>query len=365
VEDYPDFRDKSESFRHSLTAVIIIPRSVLTALVSQFDAYIGHLLRALFLARPELVNTFDAALSFREVVDLGSIDEAREYIIEREIDKIIRLSHIDQIKWFEKTLKIQFTELYDSIPQFVELMERRNLFVHADGVVSRHYLRVCVKHGIDASDSKQGQKLFVEPSYFLMVARILLEVGVLLGHQVWRRVLKTDIGASDDQLGDITFMLIRRGKYKAASRMLEFILKDMPKPATEKTRLIHIINLSNAYRLMGQKEKSFAVLQREDWSAKSYEYQLGHAVLKQEFERAAELMIKIGKASYPGKQHYRDWPLFTEFRESQEFLTAFEQVFGEKFAFSQKSVDVSEQEKEEVAANLSEPDAAATTTPAP
>jgi hypothetical protein len=198
-----------------------------------------------------------------------------------------------------------------------------------------------------------------------MVARILLEVGVLLGHQVWRRVLKTDIGASDDQLGDITFMLIRRGKYKAASRMLEFILKDMPKPATEKTRLIHIINLSNAYRLMGQKEKSFAVLQREDWSAKSYEYQLGHAVLKQEFERAAELMIKIGKASYPGKQHYRDWPLFTEFRESQEFLTAFEQVFGEKFAFSQKSVDVSEQEKEEVAANLSEPDAAATTTPAP
>lgn len=340
-----------------------MPRSLLTALVSQFDAFIGHLLRALFLARPELVNTFESTLSLKEILDLGSIDEAREYIIEREIDKIIRLSHLDQIKWFEKTLKVKFTELYDSMPTFVEIMERRNLFVHADGVVSRHYLRICTKHNVDVSTQKQGQKLFVASDYFDTANRVLLEIGVLLAHQVWRRVLKTEVGASDNQLIGVTFGLIKRSKYEAAARMLEFVLEHLPKPETERTKLIHVVNLANAYRLLNDKDKSLQVLRREDWSARSYEFQLAHAVLTRDFKLGGELMVKIGKEGSPGKQGYRDWPLFSEFRETPEFLGAFERIFEEKFAFSKESVEPATQDAAS-GTHLSNLEAASATTPA-
>ena len=63
-------------------------------------------------------------------------------------------------------------------------------------------------------------------------------------------------------------------------------------------------------------------------------------VLKDDFKKASDLMRKIGPAnSWLNKQFYADWPAFKEFRSSEYFLKAYNEVFGEDF---EKREDISE-----------------------
>lgn len=47
-------------------------------------------------------------------------------------------------------------------------------------------------------------------------------------------------------------------------------------------------------------------------------------------------MRRIGPNATPSKSDYRDWPLFKEYRQSDEFLNTFEEVFGEPFSEFEK-----------------------------
>lgn len=98
------------------------------------------------MTKPELLSSSEKNLSFKDLVGLGSIDAAREFIIEKEIKSVIRLSHSDQIAWLEKKLSIPLTKELKIWPAFIELCERRNIFTHTNGVVSSQYCRVCREH---------------------------------------------------------------------------------------------------------------------------------------------------------------------------------------------------------------------------
>ena len=65
---------------------------------------------------------------------------------------------------------------------------------------------------------------------------------------------------------------------------------------------------------------------------KNDEYKLANAVLVYDFAEAGHLVRKIGASNVVSKSNYRDWPLFHGFRDSPEFLGAFEFVFEQSFA---------------------------------
>jgi len=49
-------------------------------------------------------------------------------------------------------------------------------------------------------------------------------------------------------------------------------------------------------------------------------------------------MKDIGKRDEVGEHGYRDWPLFKRFRDSEQFLMAYEQIFGHPFALPTEEV---------------------------
>jgi hypothetical protein len=120
----------------------IVPNSFLVSLVSQYDSYLGNLIRCLFYARPELLMGSDRSLTFKELSEFGTLSEARDSLIEREVETVIRKSHSEQFDWMEGKFKALEDKDFSlrkglaSWPTFIELTERRNLFVHCDGVVS-------------------------------------------------------------------------------------------------------------------------------------------------------------------------------------------------------------------------------------
>jgi len=113
----------------------IIPTSLFVSLISNYDAFFNGLLRVIFQVKPEVLNTSEKNLAFSQLVDMEKIENAREYIIEKEIDSVIRKSHSEQFDYLEKLLSMNLRENLPIWKTFIEITERRNLFVHCGLII--------------------------------------------------------------------------------------------------------------------------------------------------------------------------------------------------------------------------------------
>jgi len=80
----------------------LVPASFLTSLISQYDAFLGQLIKALFDINPEMLNSSERNLSYSQLAEFDSISDAREHIVEKEIETVLRKSHAEQFDWLEK-----------------------------------------------------------------------------------------------------------------------------------------------------------------------------------------------------------------------------------------------------------------------
>jgi len=79
-----------KQIEHAETSLAILPRSFLVALSNQFEAYLARLIRALYYLKPELLDEPDNILSFSKLLELESIEDAKEYLLDREIGSFLR-----------------------------------------------------------------------------------------------------------------------------------------------------------------------------------------------------------------------------------------------------------------------------------
>jgi hypothetical protein len=122
--------------------------------------------------------------------------------------------------------------------------------------------------------------------------------------------------------------LLAAGKFDLAITIGIFSSYTLKTFSTDIMRRRMVINLSQAYKWSGDAAQAAKVIGGEDWSSCSHEFQLAVAVLEDDFKVAAGLMKTVNAAGAINKNDYRDWPLFTEFRKSQEFLKTYQEIFG-------------------------------------
>lgn len=331
--EYRQWRRLSRSYEHFELARMLMPRSLLVSLVSQYDAYLGRLLRVVFLQKPEILNGSDKKLSFESLNSFASIDEAREYILEKEVEGILRSSHSEQFKWMENTFGIPLKKGLESWPRFMEITERRNLFVHTDGVVSSQYISVCsLNKCILEENITEGKVLNVPQGYFEEAHATIYEIGVKLGHVLWRKLFPDDRENADTHLTNLSFDLIDRGKYALAIRILDFACEEIKKFSNELHQLTFIVNRAQAYKWKGEHDRCCRIMKSVDWTAKGDQFRLADAVLSENWEFAAQVMRRIGRSGSVDQTAYRDWPLFSDWRKQDDFLKAYAEIFGEEFS---------------------------------
>lgn len=336
----------SNKIRQAAVANDIIPKVFVLALVSQFDAFLGRLLRVLFLLRPELITSSERTLTLSQLLELGTIESATEYLLEKEIESVLRKSHVEQFSWMENKFSMKLRIGLDSWPVFVELTERRNLFAHANGIVSDQYIAVCKSNGVDLPDDcSRGKELVVTPEYFQCAYACVYEIGVKLSQVLWRKLKPDQLEEADDNLTEVTFDLLVAGKFKLACRLLDFACTTLKKHGSEQSRLMMTINRAQAYKWAGDSKKCRSILDEEDWSACGPQFHLAVAVLEDAHEKAAELMRSIGPNGVMKETQYQDWPLFREFRKTDAFALAYKEVFGRSFVHIEKILKADEKER--------------------
>ncbi|SEE57308.1 hypothetical protein SAMN05444161_6225 [Rhizobiales bacterium GAS191] len=296
-------------------------RSFVVTLVSQFDAYIATLVRALYHVRPDILSLHTKTISYSELLELGDASTVEQRLIEGEIESLLRSSHSDQFKWLETKFDIRLREADAKWAAFIELTERRNLFVHANARVSSQYLRVCKNNKVPlAADCRLGSKLTALKEYFEASYSILVEIGVKLGIVLWRKAAPQEQPQADAHLIDLTLKLIESEKYSLAKMILESFLFSIPAGnRNESISGTMVINLAQCSKWLGQEQDCHDLLKRFDWSATSPVYNLAIAVLNDDFTTSQKLMRIAPDAENIDKRDIESWPLFREFRKSREY----------------------------------------------
>ncbi|MEZ5496353.1 MAG: hypothetical protein R3F25_05930 [Gammaproteobacteria bacterium] len=278
-------------------------------------------------------------MTYSDLRAFDTIENAQEYIVEKEIESVLRDSHSEQFSWFERKLSLKLRSDLPAWKGFVELIQRRNIFVHNDGKVSTQYLNVCKEHKVDLSkDLKAGDSLPVSQNYFEKAFDCLFEISLKL-NQVLRRNLQPDqLEKADESFMNITFELIQNKQYKLAEIMFEFEDKYIKNYSNQDTELRILLNRAQTYKWLGDSDKCNEIIKSRDWSACGEILKLGSYVLLEEFELASESMKIIGdNEKIIHKSSYTDWPIFKDFIHRDEFKTAFKEIYKTNVELKEKN----------------------------
>jgi hypothetical protein len=312
-----------------------IPRALFISLISYFDNYLQDLIRVVFERNFQLLNTTEKKISVSEILDFSDSADLKTYIIGREVDQLTQEGRFKCIETLAEKLKVDFSFEEGLKKKFIEITERRNLFVHSDGVVTNRYLSTCKKYGIEINrETKVGTRLNLNPKYFFQACYIVHAVGVQVGQVVWRKLEPENLENIDSSLLNMTADLLNERNNYLAGKLLDFANR-LKKFSSEKMKLMFLINRALAMKFGGAPNQAYGIIRKHDWSAAEGDLKLAIAIIKNKEKEAAKIMLKIGNTEEM-MFAYRSWPLFIEFRNSELFRKTYEKIFGESFIIESK-----------------------------
>ncbi len=302
--------------------------------ISRFDLFFADILRRFFRANPEQFNSSAKSLTYDDLQNLTSISGILEAFIDKEVDRLLRDSHVEQIKFLDSRLKLGIQQSFPRWSDFVEITERRNLFAHTGGIVSPQYLRVCKANGCALPGSvTKGTILFVSQEYFLDAYTCLYELAIWIGQSSVRRLFPKKLKAADDDLiHEIGFPLLQGEEWALAERVFSFGMSLPDKLiSNQHAKRLFSVNKAIALRHMGKKEASCKLLDSYDWSSSHPRFLLAVAVLKEKYDDAEKIMRDMGKTKPFSEKAYRTWPLFKDFRYTSQFGRAFRKIYSKTY----------------------------------
>lgn len=322
---YTELWERQKRFELARTGGSILPEVLLVGLISTYDSFLSYLLRVALTKKPEIAFSSDRQITLKDLLKYSSIEEAKQYVFEKEVENIIRNSHQEQLNQIKSKFSIETTKDLSILPQFVEICERRNLLVHTGGIVSQQYLNVCEQYNCLEKDIHVGTKLKVGRQYYKKSVEIVYEIAMKICYILWRKLESDSKDIADSELNAKCYDLIREKNYRLAENLLVFGHK-VP-GISDLNKKMMVVNLANIYRETERKKEARELLGKIDWSAANFDFTVAVAAVREEDDHVIELL----KKSPPdfSRDHYRDWPVFSNLRKNAEFQTAFQSTFGE------------------------------------
>ena len=319
----------------------IVIESLFISLVTEFDAFILKFIKILLHRLPSDIVTPEKNLTVKELNTFGSISDAVSHILESEAEDIMRESHGKQMDWFKRKFNISL-ETIIPLKDFIEITERRNLFVHSEGLITAQYLRVCSENGIDVGILKKGDKLEVTQEYFYNSYYRLFETAIKISQVIWRKVFPKEFELADENLINmVVYELLKQKEFSLVQSLCEFALttlKDLLQ--NEQVRKTYVVNLALSYKRKKNKKMMNETIHNEDWSASNEIFHLAVAVLNEDYDLVSRMMEFLGSTGKISKESYVDWPLFEDFRKTTQFSRSYKKVFGEEYRIIAKRLQM-------------------------
>ncbi|MGN0338402.1 MAG: hypothetical protein ACI4EE_12995 [Lachnospiraceae bacterium] len=309
---YPSLpKSLKESYR-AIQAVTkqneILYSGALLLLMTYFENTVSKILKADFQRHPQRMALESKTVSYKILEMSESIEDVKNHLIEDEVTSIMYKSVSDWIEYFKRNIKLKLEYMIEVLPQLKEIIARRNIIVHNEGVVNTIYLNSISTN--DSSSVKQGDILTVDKEYVIEAVNLVESVGMSLIVEMWINEFAQD----DDEVGKIVSLIYDEylifDKWENAQILYDICLKS--KKLKDADELLCKINRWQCYKWQGRFEEVRSDVEKQDISACKDRYALGVMALLDKYE---EFFDYYEKQNDIGEEELKEWPLFREIRE--------------------------------------------------
>jgi len=313
--------------RLTLHQAELLYRSSFVMLVSYFDFLLSDLIHYFYRKYPESLSGKELPLTLKELTELGSVDDAVDFLINKEADNVLYDSLQKQKLYLKNTFKIDTKDDIINWNKLIEAMERRHIVVHNDCKINMRYLS-----NVDLSvipetikDVKEGAEVHITAPYFRGIFEEICVSGIVLLQVCWRKWEKDDTDSADGKLVSDIYDALVKEDWMCAERLGLFskgcVVTD------QACRLFLDVNYCQSLKWQGKEDELQEELKKFDISALSPKFALAVYALRSDragFYRNVENAIRVDKMS---KEDFMKWPLLRELRKDPDYVTRIETVF--------------------------------------
>lgn len=286
-------------------------QSILSCIITSFESYFETVFRRLALFKPEKYfekKTIPLPCLFNE-----DINKTVYRIIDEDIEGVFRDS-ISALETIKKNSSVDI-DRYSSLKKELEEVNcRRNLYVHADGVVNNIYLSKVDKSL--TKGLKEGQKLECDESYLDRS----LELLKMLTCSLYCELLKHIKAKQGDfeELVNVGFKALVNGEFSIAEYVYTMLKRNELFDFENKT----MCNVNYLIARQQQEKDISNDIAEFDVTAMTMNFKIAKESLLLNHEKVYSLLKSTLEQEYPNGYSpfmIRDWPVFIEFRKSPYF----------------------------------------------
>ncbi|MBD2446645.1 hypothetical protein H6G76_05590 [Nostoc sp. FACHB-152] len=281
----------------------LLYQNALISLVSAVEWFLSQLLHEYFKLYPEASDIRERSLTLSELQSMGTIDDAKNYLIDLRIEEILRGSFSDWITFLKSKLKLSMGYLTDEENYLTEICQRRNLFVHNGGVINKIYLNKVAQPL--RQNLEIGQKITVSQEYLDEAITRFEKFFFLLSLELWKK-LSPDDKTRSDIVSDITYKNLYNERWKIVESLSFFLLNDKQLP--EMARLVAQINYWQSLKWQERFEEVRKEVEKIDFSAKDERFSLAKAALLDDEKLFFNLLPMLLKTEKITKKDLDEWP---------------------------------------------------------
>jgi hypothetical protein len=296
----------------------LLYQNALISLVSAAEWFVSQLLHKYFDLYPDAAGVRDRSLTLSDLQSIGSVDDARAYLIELKIEEVMRGSFNDWIQFLKTNLKLSMGYLSVDEDYLTEIYQRRNLLVHNGGVVNKIYLNKLPKSV--CSKLKLGDSVEISQEYLDKAIDRFERFFSLVALELWKKISPDDVERAHI-ITEITFRHLCEERWDISEGLNYFLVNDKQLP--EKERLIGQINYWQSLKWANRFEEIRREIENADFSAKDDIFALAKFALLDDENQFLELlpvMLKTGKIN---ETDLYEWPLFRSIRDKNAFKTKY------------------------------------------
>lgn len=306
-----DFEVAMKGVKRSFDQRSLLYKSALISLISAAEWFLSRLLHSYLDRCPDGLGIKNKLISLADLQEIGSIEEAREILVESIVADVIRGSFEDWEKYLKSNINLNMGYLDAERDELIEAYQRRNVLIHNNGMVNGIYIskvRPQARLGL-----KVGDELFVSREYLEAAISRFERSFVLISLELWKK-LESDNEERSELIINLVYQHLLADRYDIAKGFSQFICGDKQLP--ERDRLISQVNYWQAMKWSGEFHEVQGAVQCFDISAKDELFHLAkHALLDEEEEFFVLLPRVLGSGGVTIND-VREWPLFRGMRQS-------------------------------------------------
>lgn len=285
--------------------------SVLMNVCISFESFVSEMVRFIYNSDEKNKNIKDKNITFNELTTFESLESARMFLIDKELDALFR----DRFECWTNTvfnlIGLDLKSINSGIVESIaEMYQCRNLIVHANGIVNEQYLK-----NVSNTDYEKGQTVNLDEKYILGK---IDDIKYIAWHMMNAFVIKMkkNINNSFSRINNFIVKYINEAE-PAIPQLLEYYSNAK---VDDQSKYIAKINYLLYYKIHGGLEEydnkisSFSV----DHLDKSFK--IAKAILISDKDVITKFKEYIESLTPEEFFYQSDWPLFRVINDKDKML---------------------------------------------